>query len=106
MSGGGTGCSGLLQGLPAIYCGKGCATCCTLRVTATAPEVLMVARFIQALHPALKARCIDLPAQVAVADTQTQGLDELGRVSVRKRCPFIAQGACVKPEKWPPRPST
>lgn len=83
------------EGLPAIDCGKGCATCCTLRVTATAPEVLMVARFIQALHPALKARGIDLPAQVAAADAQTQGLDEPGRVAARQRCPFIAQGACV-----------
>jgi Fe-S-cluster containining protein len=83
------------QGLPEIDCSKGCATCCTLRVTATAPEVLMLARFIQTLHPALLARGIDLPAQVAAADHHTQGLGEAGRVEARKRCPFIAQGVCV-----------
>jgi Fe-S-cluster containining protein len=83
------------EGLPALDCHKGCATCCTLRVTATAPEVLMLARFIRALHPALMQRGIDLPAQVASADTCTQGLNEPQRIAARQRCPFIAQGVCV-----------
>lgn len=83
------------EGLPPLDCHKGCATCCTLRVTATAPEVLMLARFIRALHPALLQRGIDLPAQVASADTCTQGLDEPQRIAARQRCPFIAQGVCV-----------
>ena len=81
--------------LPALDCHKGCATCCTLRVTATAPEVLMVARFIRALDPALQARGIDLPSQVAQADQRTHGLAETERVAARQRCPFIAQGVCV-----------
>jgi Fe-S-cluster containining protein len=83
------------QGLPALDCRKGCATCCTLRVTATAPEVLMLARFIRAMHPALAQRGIDLPAQVAKADQKTQGAGEDVRVAARQRCPFIAQGVCV-----------
>jgi hypothetical protein len=74
------------EGLPEIDCRKGCATCCTLRVTATAPEVLMMARFIRALDPALQKRGIDLPGQIAAADTRTCG---------RQRCPFVAQGVCV-----------
>lgn len=83
------------EGLPALDCHKGCATCCTLRVTATAPEVLMLARFIRAIHPGLQARGIDLPAQIAQADACTQGLGEGQRVAERQRCPFIAQGVCV-----------
>jgi len=83
------------EGLPALDCQKGCATCCTLRVTATAPEVLMLARFIRAVHPGLMQRGIDLPGQIAWADDKTQGLGEVDRVSVRQRCPFIAQGVCV-----------
>jgi Fe-S-cluster containining protein len=83
------------EGLPELDCHKGCATCCTLRVTATAPEVLMLARFIRAIHPGLIARGINLPAQIANADTSTQGLGEGARVEVRQRCPFIAQGVCV-----------
>lgn len=83
------------EGMPQLDCHKGCATCCTLRVTATAPEVLMLARFIRAIHPGLIARGIDLPAQIARADEHTQGLDESERVQVRQPCPFIAQGVCV-----------
>jgi len=80
---------------PPIDCGKGCATCCTLRVTATAPEVLMLARFIRAIHPRLHQRGIDLPGQVARANQMTQGVGESARVTARQRCPFIAQGVCV-----------
>lgn len=80
---------------PPLACGRGCATCCTLRVTATAPEVLAVARFLRAVQPALLARGIDLVGQVRSADTRTHGLDEAQRVALRQRCPFIAQGVCV-----------
>jgi Fe-S-cluster containining protein len=83
------------EGMPELDCHRGCATCCTLRVTATAPEVLMLARFIRAIHPGLLQHGIDLPAQVAAADTCTQGLNEPERIVARQRCPFIAQGVCV-----------
>jgi Fe-S-cluster containining protein len=83
------------EGLPELDCHKGCATCCTLRVTATAPEVLMLARFIRAIDPGLQARGIDLPGQIARADGCTQGLGESQRIEARERCPFIAQGVCV-----------
>jgi Fe-S-cluster containining protein len=55
----------------------------------------MLARFIRAVHPGLAERGVDLPRQVAQADQKTQGDGEADRVSVRQRCPFIAQGACV-----------
>lgn len=78
-----------------IDCSRGCATCCTLRVTATAPEVLWLAAFIRAVTPALKARGIDLRGQVQQAHLRTHGLGERGRLEARQRCPFIAQGVCV-----------
>jgi Fe-S-cluster containining protein len=80
---------------PPLACQRGCATCCTLRVGATAPEVLLVARFLRAVAPQLKQRGIDLVGQVRQADAQTRGLSEAQRVALRQRCPFIAQGACV-----------
>lgn len=83
------------EGEPPLDCSRGCAACCTLRVTATAPEVLAVARFLRAVEPALKARGIDLIAQVRAADAETAGLGESERVGLRQRCPFIAQGVCV-----------
>lgn len=82
-------------GLPALDCGRGCATCCTLRVTATAPEVFMLARFIRAVTPGLRKHGIDLRAQIEAAHTVTGGLSESERISARERCPFIAQGVCV-----------
>ena len=83
------------EGQPPLDCGRGCATCCTLRVTATAPEVLLLADFIRAVTPALRARGVDLRAQVAAAHETTSGLGEQARVAARQRCPFIAQGVCV-----------
>jgi Fe-S-cluster containining protein len=80
---------------PPLACARGCATCCTLRVGATAPEVLLVARFLCAVTPRLLERGIDLVAGLRKADAQTAGLAESARVRLRQRCPFIAQGACV-----------
>ncbi|MBI2734571.1 MAG: YkgJ family cysteine cluster protein [Aquabacterium sp.] len=83
------------EGLPALDCHKGCATCCTLRVTATAPEVFMLARFIRAVTPGLMKHGVDLRAQIARANDVTCGVGEADRVAARQRCPFIAQGVCV-----------
>jgi Fe-S-cluster containining protein len=78
-----------------LACHRGCATCCVLRVAATAPEVLLVARFLRAVAPPLAARGIDLIGQIRQADALTRGMDEPARVALRLRCPFIARGVCV-----------
>ncbi|MDR3390564.1 MAG: YkgJ family cysteine cluster protein [Sulfuriferula sp.] len=83
------------QGQPALACHKGCATCCTMRVIATAPEVLMAARYIRAADTALKQAGIDLPQRIADADIKTRGCDESQRMKQRRHCPFIAKGRCV-----------
>lgn len=81
------------KGYPDVACHKGCATCCTLRVTATAPEVLLIARYIHwAKFPDSE---INLVKRVAKANQQTCGLNEAQRVKLRRRCPFIMQGACM-----------
>lgn len=89
------------EGQPAIACHKGCATCCTIRVVATAPETLMLARYIRVADAALKEAGIDLRQRLAEADSATRGLDERQRVALRRRCPFIAKGICVI---YPARP--
>jgi len=83
------------EGEPPLACQRGCATCCTLRVSATAPEVWGVARFLRAVAPRLEPMGIDLMGQVRAADALTRGLDEAGRVAARQTCPFIARGVCV-----------
>jgi Fe-S-cluster containining protein len=80
-------------GMPPLACRKGCATCCSIRVTATAPEVLWVARHLrEACEP---GQCVRLVRRLLEADAQTRDLDESERVALRQRCPFIEQGACV-----------
>lgn len=83
------------EGQQEVDCGKGCAACCRLRVVATAPEVMLIARFIRATESVLRERGIDLAQRVAEADADTRGLDEAGRVKRKRRCPFIAKGACT-----------
>jgi Fe-S-cluster containining protein len=84
------------EGQPAVACHKGCATCCTLRVTATAPEILMVARAVRSVSAPLKQRTgIDLIQRLADADRKTRGLGEEQRVALQCQCPFIVEGMCV-----------
>ncbi|MBS1212473.1 MAG: hypothetical protein H6R26_1089 [Proteobacteria bacterium] len=83
------------EGMPPLACHKGCATCCTLRVTATAPEVLMIARYVRWSADKLKALNIDLAERIFSTDEKTRGLDEQQRVALRLRCPYIHNGACL-----------
>jgi Fe-S-cluster containining protein len=83
------------EGMPELACRKGCATCCTLRVTATAPEVLIIGRYVRWSADQLKALNIDLAERIAAANEKTRGLDEQQRVALRLRCPYIHSGVCL-----------
>jgi len=83
------------EGLPAPDCRKGCATCCTIRVVATAPEVFLAARYIRAMDARFRAQKIDIRKRLARADEITRNCGERERVRLRRRCPYIHGGACV-----------
>jgi Fe-S-cluster containining protein len=83
------------EGQPPIACHKGCPSCCTLRVTALAPEVFLIAAYLRATAPALQKHGIDLISQVREADAATRGLDEEARVQLHRRCAYIKQGVCL-----------
>jgi hypothetical protein len=98
------------EGQPPVDCAKGCASCCTLRVTALAPEVFVLADYLRATAPALQRHGIDLiaavreadavtrglhEAAVREADATTRGLHEAARVAARRRCAFVVQGVCL-----------
>lgn len=85
----------LCEDEPPLACGRGCAACCTLRVTATAPELLLAARFLRAVQPRLQARGIDLVGALREADRRTRGRSEAARVGLRQPCAFVARGACA-----------
>lgn len=71
-----------------VACRKGCTWCCSIRVTATAPEVFALARHIAVTRPELREQ---LTAETAV----TGGLDAGGRAALRRWCPLLAPGgAC------------
>lgn len=76
---------------PVACCG-GCASCCTIRVAATAPEIFLIADFIRTAAPALTA---SLVAKIAAADGTTHHLDESSRMAVGTICPFIENDLCV-----------
>ncbi len=81
--------------LPEPACRKGCATCCSIRVVATAPEVLLIARYLRANESGLRAQGVHLAKRLAKADEVTRNRDEAARVRLRRRCPFIHKGVCM-----------
>jgi Fe-S-cluster containining protein len=80
---------------PKIDCSQGCAACCRLRVVASAPEVLLIAKFVRAKSPSFRERGLDLVQRIAEADADTRGLSEAERAQRKRRCPFIFKGACT-----------
>ncbi len=81
------------EGCPDIACHKGCASCCTLRVTATAPEILLIVRY---LHANTKQDSyLNLHKRVAKTNKITCGQNETQRVKQQCPCPFISRGVCT-----------
>jgi Fe-S-cluster containining protein len=83
------------EGLPDLACHKGCASCCTLRVTATAPEVFQLAHYVRLIDASPGGAPINLPKRIAQANRATNGLGESERMALRRPCPFILRGVCI-----------
>lgn len=75
-----------------VACHGGCASCCTIRVAATAPEILLIAR---TLRSSPKTMEFELRQRISAADCATRRLDEASRMSLALPCPFIDRGLCV-----------
>jgi len=81
----------LQEGGP-IACRGGCADCCTIRVAATAPEILSVARKVRAL-PQRVGR--EVMQKIVAADRATRELNQQQRMASRLICPLIENDHCV-----------
>jgi hypothetical protein len=81
--------------LPQLACRKKCPSCCTLRVTATAPEIFLLARYVRLIDAAPSGAAVNLPRRIAQTSHATKGLDEKQRMAMRRPCPFVVQGVCV-----------
>ncbi|MBB4198854.1 hypothetical protein CCR94_09255 [Rhodoblastus sphagnicola] len=80
---------------PAPACCRGCATCCALQVSATAPEIFAAARFLRLTAPAFAAHGVDFASRVVAFNAQVKGLDQKARFASGRLCPFIIGGACA-----------
>ncbi|WP_245257460.1 YkgJ family cysteine cluster protein [Methylocapsa acidiphila] len=74
----------------AVACHGGCAACCAIRVAATAPEILLIARTINDLPKRL-----EIEGKIIDADRMTRRLDPQQRMLAGLVCPFIEQDLCV-----------
>jgi Fe-S-cluster containining protein len=81
--------------LPPLACERGCPSCCVLRVTSTAPEIILLADYVRRIEATPQGAAIGLRRRIALADRATRGLNEAERMALRKPCPFIVRGVCV-----------
>jgi hypothetical protein len=83
------------EGLPPIACFKGCSPCCMLRITATAPEIFLIAHFLRGTAEAYARGGIDLFARLIEADKNTRGLCAEGRMQGKHYCAFTVDDVCA-----------
>jgi Fe-S-cluster containining protein len=74
-----------------IECAKGCAFCCHVSVTATAPEIFLVANTIRDQH---KHDFEDVLARVRAADEKTRGMSSMERAKARIPCAMLKENRC------------
>ncbi len=83
------------EGLPVLACHKGCPACCCIRVTASAPEIFLLATYVRRVHESPTGAALDLPGRIAEADRAVRGLGEQQRMAAQCVCPFILKGICI-----------
>ncbi len=69
-----------------VACAAGCAFCCHQEVSATAPEILLIAIRIMARPPSARGR---LRSAIRKADAATRGVDPIRRWALRVPCPLL-----------------
>jgi Fe-S-cluster containining protein len=76
---------------PAIACRKGCGFCCHLTITATAPEIFLVANALRDQH---KDDFSALLYRVQAADQKTRRLSAPDRPAHKIPCAMLVDNAC------------
>ncbi len=75
-----------------IACGPGCPYCCHVRLTASPPEILLIAAHIKSTWPA--DRQAAMMRKLANLDRLTHGLDDETREAMRLPCPMLLDNSC------------
>jgi hypothetical protein len=81
--------------LPELACRKNCPACCALQVTATAPEIFLLARYVRLIAATPSGAQLDLPGRIARAGRRRAGVDAPGRTGRRRPCPLLMKGVCI-----------
>ncbi len=81
-----------------IACTKGCAYCCHVSVTATAPEIFLVAHKIRELPPQDFG---DALMRVRAADQRTRNMSSRQRANNKIPCAMLKDGLCSVYEARP-----
>jgi Fe-S-cluster containining protein len=80
------------ENAPALACRGGCASCCTIRVVATAPEILSIARYIRSSSKTME---FELRRRIERCNDLTHSLDEAQRMEQGVACPFVDRDLCA-----------
>ncbi len=84
------------EGLPVLACHKGCPACCCIRVTASAPEIFLLATYVRRVH--------ESPTGAALESSRPHCRGRSGPCAVlasssgwrrNASCPFILKGICI-----------
>ncbi|MFY9658079.1 MAG: YkgJ family cysteine cluster protein [Methylocystis sp.] len=80
---------------PQLACRGDCPACCCLRVTVTAPEALLLARFISVNAPAFAERNVDLIGRITSMTASVGSLSEAERMAAGRSCAMLEAGLCL-----------
>ena len=75
-----------------LACRNGCSYCCYMQATASGPEILAIAEYIEANMS--DGELDALRARVAETDGVTGELDSFGRLFANVPCPLLRDGGC------------
>jgi hypothetical protein len=82
-----------------IACGPGCPFCCHIRLTVSAPELLLVADHLRRTWSAQRLEA--LKTKLANLDRLTRGRDAEAREAMRLPCPMLVDNSCAVHEVRP-----
>jgi hypothetical protein len=80
-------------------CARGCAHCCKVHVSISAPEALVLAAFFEDTLPA--GELAALRERLARFSDEVRSLDQTARVAAKLACPLLVDDACTA---YPVRP--
>ncbi len=83
------------ENAPHLACRGDCPACCCLRVTVTAPEALLLARFISANARAFAERNVDLVGRITAINAAVGSLSEAERMVAGRSCAMLEGGFCI-----------